>query len=829
MGRFELIEQGFLALEAAPGDLEILDGIFSDLRAFKGAAEFPGLAKLRTLAALAAELLGNLRGGRMAATPQAIDLLFATEDRMRILVQAVGSCLRQEGTPAGPDVGDLIARLETARDSSLATPAGPVPAPADAVVVRLDDLDELRAKASRLERMTQLYAALSHCNQAIVWARDRQGLLDRICAALVDQGRFNMAWIAWNDPATQELTRVSSCGDRDGYLARIHVRSDDSPLGLGPVGQAIREQRPCILNDFLGSGLAAPWHAAALRSGFAAMGAFPIRKGGRVCAALAVYAADRGFFGGQEVALLEEVAGDVSFALDHQELDSRREQAEAALRRQKVEFETIFNLIPSAICYKDAEDRFLRVNEAACCDLGMTREQLEGGTSRELFAEFAEDLCRDDQEVLASGLAKRGTKERVRTATGDLRWFRTNRVPVTDDLGRVTGLIAIMEDITEPLRIDQERRSLEAQLQHAQKMESLGLLAGGIAHDMNNVLGAILGLASANLMSQPATSPAGRAFETISKAAVRGGKMVKRLLSFARQIPTEERELDLNAIVREEVELLEGTLLSKVRLELDLEPGLDPIRGDPGNLANALLNLCVNAGDAMPEHGTLAIRTRNLADGWVEVQVEDTGSGMTEEVLAKALDPFFTTKPRGKGTGLGLSMVYGTVQAHQGRMDIQTRLGLGTRVSLRFPAIGPILAPGLARTAEHPSGPGKARVLVADDDELVRRSILEVLLALGHQATAVASGEDLLAELAAGRRPDVIMLDLNMPGLGGAGTLPLLRARYPALPILIMTGDADQAALDLVKADPELALMTKPFSLADLQRALGAHGAGPGA
>ena len=182
--------------------------------------------------------------------------------------------------------------------------------------------------------------------------------------------------------------------------------------------------------------------------------------------------------------------------------------------------------------------------------------------------------------------------------------------------------------------------------------------------------------------------------------------MVKRLLSFARQIPTEERELDLNAIVREEVELLEGTLLSKVRLELDLEPGLDPIRGDPGNLANALLNLCVNAGDAMPEHGTLAIRTRNLADGWVEVQVEDTGSGMTEEVLAKALDPFFTTKPRGKGTGLGLSMVYGTVQAHQGRMDIQTRLGLGTRVSLRFPAIGPILAPGLARTAEHPSGPG---------------------------------------------------------------------------------------------------------------------------
>jgi hypothetical protein len=216
------------------------------------------------------------------------------------------------------------------------------------------------------------------------------------------------------------------------------------------------------------------------------------------------------------------------------------------------------------------------------------------------------------------------------------------------------------------------------------------------------------------------------------------------------------------------VELLERTLLSRIGLEMDLEPDLRPIRGDASNLSNALLNLCVNAGDAMPENGTLSLRTRNLADGWVEVQVEDTGSGMTDAVLAKALDPFFTTKPQGKGTGLGLSMVYGAVQAHGGRLDIQSRPGVGTRVSLRFPAGQPVPpGAGLPERPEQPSLPGSLTMLLVDDDELVRMSLMDVLQVLGHQATAVASGEEAIHKLEAGFQPQVIILDMNMPGLGG--------------------------------------------------------------
>jgi len=683
------------------------------------------------------------------------------------------------------------------------------------------DISELRAQARQLERMTQLYAALSQVNQAIVWAPKRQALMDRICMALVEHGKFSMAWIGWQDPATRAVTVASSYGDRDGYLEGALVGSDETPFGPGPVGTALRAGRPCIVNDFLGSEQAEPWRSAALRSRFAAMGAFPIRIGGVVCGVLAVYAGDRDFFGDHEVDLLEEAAGDVSFALEHQDLAFRREEAEAALRQQKAEFETIFNLIPLAICYKDTDHRYIRVNDAACGNMGLTREQIEGRTTGELFPASAEVLCREDQEVMATVRAKLGILQRLRMAGGDLRQFRANKVPVIDAQGEVSGLIAIMEDITEQQRIEASQRSLEEQLQQSQKMQSLGQLAGGIAHDMNNVLAAILGLASAHRLDGPENSSTEQAFETISKAAARGGKMVKRLLSFARQIPAEVRALDLNAMIREEVELLERTLLSHIGLEMDLEPDLRPIRGDASNLSNALLNLCVNAGDAMPENGTLSLRTRNLADGWVEVQVEDTGSGMTDAVLAKALDPFFTTKPQGKGTGLGLSMVYGAVQAHGGRLDIQSRPGVGTRVSLRFPAGQPVPpGAGLPERPEQPSLPGSLTMLLVDDDELVRMSLMDVLQVLGHQATAVASGEEAIHKLEAGFQPQVIILDMNMPGLGGAGTLPRLRALLPEVPILLTTGQTDQKVLDLIQAHPAVNLLAKPFNIEELQQVL---------
>jgi len=368
-----------------------------------------------------------------------------------------------------------------------------------------------------------------------------------------------------------------------------------------------------------------------------------------------------------------------------------------------------------------------------------------------------------------------------------------------------------------------ERAKLEAQLRQTRKMESLGSLAGGVAHDMNNVLGAILGLASANLEAHPPGSPARHALATIIKAAERGGKMVKSLLSFARNSPVEERELDVNALFGDAVQILERTTLAQVRLELDLAPDLRPIRGDAGGLTNALINLCVNAVDAMPRNGTLTFRTRNLDQDRIEVQVQDTGSGMAKEVLERALEPFFTTKAEGRGTGLGLTQVYGIVKAHRGQLEIRSEPGQGTRVTLTFPATRPearVVPPSCA------SGPVRAplHALVVDDDELLRIALQAVLEELGHSVTLAASGEEALGQLEAGLQPDLAILDLNMPGLGGVETLPRLRALRPDLPILLATGRADQTALDLLEAFPNVSLLAKPFSMSDLKERLGPLG-----
>ena len=358
-------------------------------------------------------------------------------------------------------------------------------------------------------------------------------------------------------------------------------------------------------------------------------------------------------------------------------------------------------------------------------------------------------------------------------------------------------------------------------------MESLGTLAGGIAHDMNNVLGAVLGLASANIEAQVPGSPAHRAFGTIIKAATRGGLMIKSLLSFTRQSPAEERQLDVNAILQEETRLLERTTLSKVCLELDLEPDLHPILGDAGALSNAFMNLCINALDALPKDGTLALRTRNVDSDWIEVTVEDTGTGMPKEVLERAMDPFFTTKEMGKGTGLGLSMVFNTVKAHKGQMDIQSEPGLGTMVRMRFPACEPA-AETVEPTAE--SRPVRSQrmlnVLLVDDDELIRSSMQAILQTMDHAVFTTSSGEEALLTIEAGFEPDVVILDMNMPGLGGSGTLPRLRAMLPDVPVLLSTGRADQVALDLAHADPHVTLLPKPFNITELQQCLEPPGRG---
>lgn len=454
---------------------------------------------------------------------------------------------------------------------------------------------------------------------------------------------------------------------------------------------------------------------------------------------------------------------------------------------------------------------------------GATREEIRGTEQDWKDRLHPEDLERAVKECEAAikGVAPFNTEFRVVHRDGTILWVKADATVLRDAEGNPLRMIGLNRDITATHLAEAEKTKLQALLQQSQKMESLGSLAGGVAHDMNNVLGAILGMASAHLDLQPVNSPAYRAFDTIVQAATRGGKMVKSLLSFARKSPVEEHQLDMNEILREEVALLERTTLAKVRLEMDLASSLQPILGDASALTHAVMNLCVNAVDAIPEKGTVTLRSRNIDGFWIEVVVEDTGTGMSKEVLEKAMDPFFTTKEVGKGTGLGLSMVYSTVKAHRGQMEIQSNPGQGTRVMLRFPACeAEVPLQDEAARRRYETTTRALKVLVVDDDELVQSSVMAVLGVLGHDAVGATSGEEALARLGAGFQPDIVILDLNMPGLGGAGTLPRLRALSPTVPVMIATGRVDEFATNLVRTYSYVSILPKPYSLEELKEHL---------
>jgi CheY-like chemotaxis protein len=386
-------------------------------------------------------------------------------------------------------------------------------------------------------------------------------------------------------------------------------------------------------------------------------------------------------------------------------------------------------------------------------------------------------------------------------------------------LDGVPTMLVFIADLTERNRLEAMRLQMERKLLEAQRMDSLGALAGGVAHDMNNVLGAIMGLAEIHQRKAPAADPLREDMGTVLRACLRGRTMVKGLLEFARKDLEAVEVVDLNHLVREEVALLERTTLQKIVLVMDLAPNLLGLRGEPSSLNHALMNLCVNAVQAMPDGGTLTLRTRTLPGSVVVLDVEDTGVGMTPEVLSHAVDPFFTTRATDEGTGLGLSMVYGVVTSHGGTLEMQSEPGRGTQIRLTFPGV-PMAVPVAVPAPEVPrAGQGPLRVLVVDDDELIRDTISGLLELLGLEPHLACGGAEALEQLLEGLAPDRVILDINMPGLDGRQTLDRIRAQWPHLRVLVASGRMDPAA-KAIQDVPNVGFLPKPFTLEELQEAL---------
>ena len=521
-------------------------------------------------------------------------------------------------------------------------------------------------------------------------------------------------------------------------------------------------------------------------------------------------------------ATFDPVTGDcLSFFKDI----TARARAEAALRASEERFALAFEASPDSITLTHPGDgAYLLVNEGFHRVTGIPREEALGRTAISLGL-WAEPEAREKwrQELDAHGqVTDLEVLFRRRDGTSFMGLV-SSRIIL---MGGERVQLSVTRDITALKRAEEERRKFELELNHRQKVESLGRLAGGVAHDMNNILAAVLSVAQALRLQHPEVPGLGPSLGVIEQAAGRGRDLVKALVGFTRKEPAQAVALDVNDLVRQEMSLLDRTLLKKFKLVMDLEAGLPEVTGEPSALGSALMNLCVNAVDAMPEGGTLKLTTRTRDAAFVELQVEDDGEGMGPDVLDRAMEPFYTTKPLGKGTGLGLSQVFNTAQAHGGYLTLASEPGRGTRVLL-----------GLPMTSGHAQAPapqGHAdlgaplRILLVDDEELIRATAPLLLGFLGHQVTPVAGGREALAYLEDHDVPELVVLDMNMPDMDGLETLRAIRKHHPRLRVLVATGYLEQKVEAALAADDCAEVLTKPYSVQEFQAALAGLAPSPG-
>jgi PAS domain S-box-containing protein len=481
-----------------------------------------------------------------------------------------------------------------------------------------------------------------------------------------------------------------------------------------------------------------------------------------------------------------------------------RERAEVILREHEQKLRAVFDTALDAIFITDDDRRYVDVNPAGCEYYGVAKRDLLGRRVDEFLPPQARATVEQDwAEYLAGGPIR--AEWDVQTADGTVRVAEASAHP-----NFLPGLhIAFFRDIT-------ERKRLEAELLSAQKLESLGRLAGGVAHDFNNLLTGITGYATLLLERANGDGELRRDLGEIVRAADRAAELTKQLLAFGRRQVLKPRPLDLNTVVAEVSPLLQRLLGEDVALDIVSAPGgLGTVRADPGQIEQVLVNLAVNARDAMPDGGRFTIETRNGADGRVELVCTDTGTGMDEETLAQIFEPFFTT--REQGVGLGLASVHGIVHQSSGDVSVESSPGRGSTFTIALPRVAE--PPGERTTAAEPAArPGSETILLVEDEDVVRDLTRRVLERHGYTVLACADGPAAV-ELAKAeeRQIDLLLTDVVMPGMRGYEVAKRVAETRPEIRILFMSGYAEEALVGR-PALTDHPLIEKPFAVDALAR-----------
>ncbi|HEX9716195.1 MAG TPA: ATP-binding protein [Desulfurivibrionaceae bacterium] len=678
--------------------------------------------------------------------------------------------------------------------------------------------------AAELKNLNRIYAVLSNINQTIVRVRDPQELFRAACRIAVEDGGFRLAWIGMLDKASGVVSQTASAGLDDGYLAKLRITLENAPSDQGPTESALREGRYSVVNDIEHEARTAPWRIEALRCGYRSSAAFPLFVFDEIRGVISFYAGEPFFFNTDEIRLLDELAHDISFAMEFAEQEESRRKAEAALRESQQLFATVANTSPALIWMSGLDKGCTWFNEPWLAFTGRSLEEERGdGWTAGVHADDLGHCLKIYTEAFEARQPF-AMEYRLRRHDGEYRWLLDQGQPRYDASGAFAGFIGSCLDLT-------EHRSLEKQMRHAVKMESIGTLAGGVAHDFNNILMAIIGYGQLALMGMPENDPQRLNIKSMLEGADRAARLTKDLLLFSRKQISERKPVDLLGIINTVEKFIARVIGEDIVCETRLPDEPLIVLADSHQLEQVLMNLATNARDAMPKGGTFSITAEQTilhrdfiaAHGfgrpgpYALLTVSDSGCGMDEQTRNRIFDPFFTTKGVGKGTGLGLAVVYGIIKQHEGYINVYSEPDRGATFRLYLPLT-------VAETVEETGAPeeeapaqGTETILIAEDDESLRTLAGAALTRFGYTVIEAVDGEEAVRKFKENQAAiQLLLFDIVMPKMNGQEAYEAINKIQPGIKTIFMSGYAPEMIREKAALKESTPLLAKPLSPTEL-------------
>ena len=683
-----------------------------------------------------------------------------------------------------------------------------------------------RHAEQHVRKLNRVYAVLSGINETIVREKDSQAMLEAACRIAVDKGQFLMAWIGMADSETHALTPIASSGEVGDYLDHVQLGLLDPARSAGPSGRCFLSGEHAVCNAIEEDPRLAPWRDDALKMGYRSFASFPLKVDAQPVGIFNLYSSELAFFDEDEIKLLDELAMDIGFALEVNRHEEDRRKADEELRSRTAFFEAQVNSALDGILVVDSGGTKIlqnqRMNELLKIPPQIVHDPDDAHQVQFVKTVVKNPIQFEEKVNHLNSHPEEVDRDEVELIDGTI--LERYSYPVRDQALKLHGRIWTFRDIT-------ERRQLEEQFRQAQKMEAIGQLTGGIAHDFNNLLTVILGCSEV-IGEEAKDNPRFRKMaEMILGAAQRGAELTHRMLAFARRQALQPRPVDVNRLLVEMQSFLRRTLSADIELNV-IQGGADcEALVDPTQLESAVLNLCVNARDAMPGGGRLTIETDNTvldADyaaenpdvtpgQYIMIAVSDTGCGISSKNLSRVFDPFFTTKEVGKGTGLGLSMVYGFAKQSLGHIKIYTELGHGTSVKLYLPRTEGKSEQSSESPTTFADLRGSEVILLVEDDAPLREFAKSELVNLGYQVLEAENGKDALKIVAERADIDLLFTDIVMPGGMNGRELGLEALRLnPKLKVLYSSGYAENAILHEGLLDKDVQFLGKPYARREL-------------